>query len=99
MVTGAAERNTTEGTEEHGVRLGDASEGALRNAKDRGKIRINVKGSGRGVRFSTSYSRTLSSDFLRDQSEAAWTKARITGWGFFSVEESWGWNRVARKKR
>src|ERR1022692_117234 len=45
------------------------------------------------------YSRTLSSSFLRSQSAAAWTKARTTGCGFFAVEESWGWNRVAMKKR
>src|ERR1039458_1636380 len=45
------------------------------------------------------YSRTLSSSFLRPQSAAAWTKARMTGCGFFSVEDNCGWKRVAMKKR
>src|ERR1700688_388426 len=45
------------------------------------------------------YSRTLSSSFLRSQSAAACTKANTRGCGFFSVEDSWGWNSVAIKKR
>jgi|HubBroStandDraft_2_1064218.scaffolds.fasta_scaffold13769_4 hypothetical protein len=36
------------------------------------------------------YSRTLSSSFFLPQSAAACTKARITGCGFFSVEDSCG---------
>src|SRR5580658_7340277 len=75
----------TEGTEEHRVRH---------------RAQINVKGSGRECPLLRNfYSRTLSSSFLRPQSAAAWTKARTTGCGFLAVEESWGWKRVAMKKR
>src|ERR1700733_2728317 len=45
------------------------------------------------------YSSTLSSSFLRPQSAAACTKARTTGCGVFSVDDSWGWKSVAMKKR
>src|ERR1700690_2392168 len=62
------------------------------------KSKSTSKAADGGVLY-TGYSRTLSSSFLRPQSAAAWTKARTTGCGFFSVEESWGWNRVAMKKR
>src|SRR5437879_1199634 len=75
-------------TEEHGV-----------ERRIRGKVKIKVKGSGRGRPLYMDYSRTLSSSFLRPQSAAAWTKASTTGCGFFSVEDNCGWNSVAMKKR
>jgi hypothetical protein len=50
-------------------------------------------------RIESRYSSTLSSSFFLPQSAAACTKARTTGCGFFSVDESCGWKRVARKKR
>src|SRR5437879_4291699 len=59
-----------------------------------------VKGSGQECPLHTlNYSSTLSSSFFLPQSAAAWTKASTTGCGFFSVDDSCGWNRVARKKR
>jgi hypothetical protein len=63
------------------------------------ELRLKVKGGGPECPPHTNYSRTLSSSFLRPQSAAAWTKARTMGWGVFSVEDSWGWKRVAMKKR
>ena len=47
------------------------------------------------VRPTLTYSRTLSSSFFLPQSAAAWTKARTSGCGFFSVDDSCGWNKVA----
>ena len=56
------------------------------------RLRAEVGGLKSEVR---AYSSTLSSSFFLPQSAAAWTKARTTGCGFFSVEESCGWNNVA----
>src|SRR3954454_6004215 len=47
----------------------------------------------------SSYSSTLSSSFFLPQSAAACTKASTTGCGFFSLDDSCGWNNVATKKR
>src|SRR5205823_4229646 len=46
-----------------------------------------------------SYSSTLSSSFFLPQSAAACTKASTTGCGFFSLDDSCGWNNVATKNR
>jgi hypothetical protein len=64
-----------------------------------GHVVAAAAGETRALRLVKVYSRTLSSSFFLPQSAAAWTKARTSGCGFFSVDESWGWKRVATKKR
>src|ERR1051326_7670611 len=62
---------------------------------DFGNAQGGIQGGGPGPRVGGQYhSRTLSSSFFLPQSAAAFTKASTTGCGFFSVEDSWGWNSV-----